>query len=546
MRRGTPIVMRGDGTAMLKRVLIGAAAAAPVALAAGLVSAPAASANHILTLTVTKTAGGTVTSDDTPREIDCGTDCGGTYEHDRLCEPPPDQHLCDDFYRDATLTATPAPGYRFTGWPGDCTNATGPCQLSMTDDRAVTATFVNSPPTLTVQEPTARRWTNGSIFVRATVTDDLDRITPFTHLAQRDSFGTLQPFIAVDPMSPDFGSSSSYSGVLGARSQMEMWPFAILPDGPEAGQVTVSACDAASACTDRQVTVGIDRVNPTLNQTSSGPSGTVGAGTQVWRFEAGDALSGLETGFPQCLESGGPVQACATNPTSGWEIRRTYTTSGTHTWSVRARDRAGNIRDMSRTFTVDADAPETSIDSGPADGSSSPSSTATFAFSSPEAGAAFRCRIYSTNTAPATFGDCSGPDASHTTTGIPPGTYRFEVAARDAHGNADPTPAGRTFTVQGPDGGGSSTGDGSSTGGGATPGNTDTGGSGQPGTGGQLPDQQTGTQGTPRAPARPGKCAKLEGRKRAACVKKACGKFKRSKKTAKKYRACVKAATRRA
>ncbi|HZT16947.1 MAG TPA: hypothetical protein VFA19_13475 [Gaiellaceae bacterium] len=42
-----------------------------------------------------------------------------------------------------TLTATPASGYAFTGWTGDCTG-TGSCTLTMSADRSVTATFAPS------------------------------------------------------------------------------------------------------------------------------------------------------------------------------------------------------------------------------------------------------------------------------------------------------------------------------------------------------------------------------------------------------------------
>jgi Divergent InlB B-repeat domain/PASTA domain len=39
-----------------------------------------------------------------------------------------------------TLTATAAPGSSFAGWSGDC-SGTGPCTLTMSADRAATATF---------------------------------------------------------------------------------------------------------------------------------------------------------------------------------------------------------------------------------------------------------------------------------------------------------------------------------------------------------------------------------------------------------------------
>ena len=41
----------------------------------------------------------------------------------------------------ATLTATPAPGYLFTGWAGDATGTTNPFSVLMDSDKTITATF---------------------------------------------------------------------------------------------------------------------------------------------------------------------------------------------------------------------------------------------------------------------------------------------------------------------------------------------------------------------------------------------------------------------
>ncbi|MBU2037282.1 hypothetical protein KJ866_03750, partial [Patescibacteria group bacterium] len=83
------------------------------------------------TLFVTKSGLGTVTS--APAGIDCGSTCSANY----------------DYNTSVTLTATPAVGYLFTGWSGDCSGA-GTCVVSMTADRAVTATFTIEQKTLFV------------------------------------------------------------------------------------------------------------------------------------------------------------------------------------------------------------------------------------------------------------------------------------------------------------------------------------------------------------------------------------------------------------
>lgn len=87
------------------------------------------------TLTVTKvgSGAGTVTSSTQPG-INCGSTCTATIGVDRTL----------------TLTAVAASGSRFLGWGGACTNTAGICEIPMTSNKTVTATFAAS--TLTVQK----------------------------------------------------------------------------------------------------------------------------------------------------------------------------------------------------------------------------------------------------------------------------------------------------------------------------------------------------------------------------------------------------------
>lgn len=89
-------------------------------------------------LAVTVVGSGTVTS--SPAGIDCPGDCGEDY---------PDGEVVD-------LTATPSPGFELASWSGACTGA-GACQVTMTQNRAVTATFqpvvVTRTLTVTVTGP---------------------------------------------------------------------------------------------------------------------------------------------------------------------------------------------------------------------------------------------------------------------------------------------------------------------------------------------------------------------------------------------------------
>jgi predicted extracellular nuclease len=90
----------------------------------------------------------------------------------------------------------------------------------------------------------------------------------------------------------------------------------------------------------------------------------------------------------------------------------------------------------------DTTPPETTITGGPSGTiyGRSPTISAGFSFTSSEQNSAFRCRLDGGPVEP-----CTSP---RTYTGIPPGTHTFRVFAVDAAGNADPTPASRTFTYR--------------------------------------------------------------------------------------------------
>jgi hypothetical protein len=92
----------------------------------------------------------------------------------------------------------------------------------------------------------------------------------------------------------------------------------------------------------------------------------------------------------------------------------------------------------------DCTPPETTIDSGPS--GTIDTATATFTFSSSEPGSTFKCAVDG-----AALAACSGPGQSHQTGTLAEGPHTFRVAATDAAGNVDPTPAERSFTVDLPD-----------------------------------------------------------------------------------------------
>ena len=116
-------------------------------------------------------------------------------------------------------------------------------------------------------------------------------------------------------------------------------------------------------------------------------------------------------------------------------------TNGSHTFSVRAVGPGGNgdPTPASRTFTVNAPPLDTTIASGPADGSTIADPTPTFSFSSAPPGATFECRLDSD-----TFTACTSP---YTPPPLGDGSYTFQVRAVAPSGNIDPTPDSRSFLL---------------------------------------------------------------------------------------------------
>src|SRR5262245_39146377 len=60
-----------------------------------------------------------------------------------------------------TLTATPAPGWRFEGWSGDLTGTDNPAIITMDREKSITANFPPLPPSITTQ-PLSQTVTTGS------------------------------------------------------------------------------------------------------------------------------------------------------------------------------------------------------------------------------------------------------------------------------------------------------------------------------------------------------------------------------------------------
>jgi hypothetical protein len=160
----------------------------------------------------------------------------------------------------------------------------------------------------------------------------------------------------------------------------------------------------------------------------------------------GSASRDSSPAFEFSSTTGGASFECSVDSTTNYEPCSSPAfigplPDGQHVFRVRAIDQADNTdpTPASRTFTVDRVRPDTSIASGPADGATVTTSSATFGLGSDEPGAKFECSLDD-----AEYSACSSP---LTLSGLANGPHVLRVRAIDRAGNIDTSPVARSFTV---------------------------------------------------------------------------------------------------
>jgi hypothetical protein len=175
----------------------------------------------------------------------------------------------------------------------------------------------------------------------------------------------------------------------------------------------------------------VDTTAPQTTIGLGGPSETTASTRATFIFSASEQGSTFE-----CSLDGAAFAACSSP--------KEYTglASGAHQFRVRAIDAAGNVDGSPAAYnwTVDAAAPQTTIDSNPA--ASTSSTSAAFGFSADKQGSTFECSLDG-----AAFAACSSPKEY---SGLTVGAHEFRVRATDALGNVDASPATYSWTVAPP------------------------------------------------------------------------------------------------
>jgi len=256
----------------------------------------------------------------------------------------------------------------------------------------------STAPTAALTAPTAGATFAGSVTLSATAADDVG-VGKVSFLVD----GTVVATKFAPPYSVAWASGAS---------------------GPHT--LTVQAQDAAgNVGTSAPVPVTVDNTPPETT-ISSGPGATSPESTS-FAFDSSEGGSRFE-----CSLDGAAFAACS-SPAA-------YTLApGPHTFAVRAIDAVGNVdaSPASAAWTVlDTTPPQTTISSGPS--GTTLEHAASFAFAASETGT-FECSLDG-----AAFAACSSPVSY---AGLADGAHTFAVRATDTAGNADPTPASRSWTV---------------------------------------------------------------------------------------------------
>ena len=173
------------------------------------------------------------------------------------------------------------------------------------------------------------------------------------------------------------------------------------------------------------------------------PSGVIGVnpltGGRTTISANGDPPGGPSFGAPVgiTLAAVGDLLVSGSTATSpGGAVIRVNPVTGARTRVSENGAPAGGPSFAFPTGLVDTGTPETAITGGPAEETRDHSPT--FSFTSSRPGSTFTCSLDGVRT------PCTSP---FTAPSLDPGRHSFAVAATDADGNADPTPAQRQFVV---------------------------------------------------------------------------------------------------
>ena len=324
----------------------------------------------------------------------------------------------------ATLTAKPAnpsndptPSFSFSAGEtstfqcqldaGAFAPCTSPTTLGSTADGSHTYTVKATDTAGNTGPVTSYVWT-------------IDTVAPTVTLS-------IKPPNPTNDTTPDFAFSANETVPAGFQCQLDAAAFAactspkaLTTTADGSHTFTVKAIDAAGNTGQTSYTWTIDTAVPQITLGTK-PTNPTNDTTPDFAFSANETLLG---GF-QCQLDGAAFAACTSPKTLP------ATADGSHTFTVKAIDTAGNPGQTSYTWTIDTDPSTITLTQTPSNFSSD--STPTFAFTADEPiPGGFQCRL----DAGGTFAPCSSPTTLSATAD---GPHTFTVRGSDAAGNLGQT-----------------------------------------------------------------------------------------------------------
>ncbi|MEZ5100164.1 MAG: Ig-like domain-containing protein [Thermoleophilia bacterium] len=274
-----------------------------------------------------------------------------------------------------------------------------------------------------------------------TITVDLTAPATFVDVAPPDPTDDATPTLEFSASEPATFACSIDDGPPAACTSPLDLPA--LSDGPHS--FSVRATDAAGNADPTPATASftVDTIDPavTLASVATPTADATPAFSGTAGTAEGDADTVVVTVRQGSSVAGAVEQTLVATVTAGaYSIDASPALAdGTYTAQAAQGDAAGNLgTSAARTFRVDTTPPDTTITLGPDATTGDP--TPTFQFSSSEAGATFACSLDGTP-----FAACTSPLT--VSTALADGPHAFEVRATDQAGNADPSPASSSFTV---------------------------------------------------------------------------------------------------
>jgi hypothetical protein len=179
------------------------------------------------------------------------------------------------------------------------------------------------------------------------------------------------------------------------------------------------------------IVVGPDTEPPSLT-INSGPNGPTADTTPTFGFTAGADAAAVSCSVDTGTPSFGACSGVGSHTSA-------QLAQGNYTFRVRATDGLANQIVRTRAFEVETVPPDTTITSGPT--GLTTNRNPSFGLSSTEVGSTYECSLND--------GDWASCDPEVSYELLDDGSYTFAARAIDPAGNTDPTPATRSFTVDG-------------------------------------------------------------------------------------------------